>query len=91
MGARAVEKYPYNYLPEAAINILEDLRYNRFWKVQQDMIDRVMPFYNIWTSIESENISGDGYLDKLFMELIGLPWDKCPPLTRDMRNRYRKG
>ena len=54
------------------------------------MIDKVMPFYKLWTSIESEYTSGDGYLDKLCMELIGLPSSRCSPPTRDIRNRYRK-
>ena len=53
------------------------------------MIDKVMPFYKIWTLIESEYTSGDGYLDKLCMELIGLPSSRCCPPTRDIRNRYR--
>ena len=54
------------------------------------MIDKIMPFYKLWTSIESEYTSGDGNLDKLCMELIGLPSSRCSPLTRDIRNRYRK-
>ena len=54
------------------------------------MIDKVMPFYKLWTSIESEYTSGDGYLDKLCMELIGLPSSRFRPPTRDIRNRYRK-
>ena len=89
MGARAIEMYPCNYWPEFGINMLEDLRDNRFEKVQKDMIDKVIPFYKLWTSIESEYTSGDGYLDKLCMELIGLPSSRCSPPTRDIRNRYR--
>jgi len=30
MGARAIEKQPYHYWPEFGINMLEDLRDNRF-------------------------------------------------------------
>ena len=69
--------------------MLEDLRDNRFEKIQKDMIDKVMPFYKLWTLIESEYTSGDGYLDKLCMELIGLPSSRCSLPTRDIRNRYR--
>ena len=54
------------------------------------MIDKVMPFYKLWTLIEYEYTSGDGYLDKLCMELIGSPSSRCSPPTRDIRNRYRK-
>ena len=91
MGARAIEMHPCNYWPEFGINMLEDLRDNRFEKVQKGMIDKVMPFYKLWTSIDSEYTNGDGYLDKLCMELIGLPSSRCSPPTRDLRNRYRKG
>ena len=90
MGARAIEMHPCNYWPEFGVNMLEDLRDNRFEKVQKDMIDKVMPFYKLWTLIESEYTSGDGYLEKLCMELIGLPSSRCRPPTRDIRNRYRK-
>ncbi|SUZ95796.1 uncharacterized protein METZ01_LOCUS48650, partial [marine metagenome] len=48
MGARAIEMHPCNYWPEFGINMLEDLRDNRFEKVQKDMIDKVMPFYKLW-------------------------------------------
>ena len=89
MGARAIEMHPCNYWPEFGINMLEDLRDNRFEKVQKGMIDKVMPFYKLWTKIESEFTSGDGYLDKLCMELVGLPSSRCRPPTRDIRNRYR--
>jgi len=89
MGARAIEMHPCNYWPEFGITMLEDLRGSRFKKVQKDMIDKVMPFYKLWTKIESEFTSGDGYLDKLCMELVGLPSSRCRPPTRDIRNRWR--
>ena len=48
-----------------------------------------MPFHELWVSIEREYTSGDGYLDKLCMELVGLPSHRCRPPTRDVRARYR--
>ncbi len=89
MGARAIEMHPCNYWPEFGINMLADLRAGRYKKVQQAMIKTVMPFMHLWTKIESEFTSGDGYLDKLCMELVGLPSSRCRPPTRDIRNRYR--
>jgi hypothetical protein len=53
------------------------------------MVEEAMPFYKLWTRIEREYTSGDGYLDKLCMELIGLPSSRCRPPTRDVRQRYR--
>lgn len=89
LGARAIEMHPCNYWPEFGITMLEDLRAGRYEKVQQAMIEAVMPFYHLWVKIESEYTSGDGYLDKLCMELVGLPSSRCRPPTRDIRERYR--
>ena len=36
------------------------------------MVDEAMPFYKLWVEIEKTYTSGDGYLDKLCMELVGL-------------------
>ena len=33
---------------------------------------------------------GDGYLDKLCMELVGLPSSRCRPPTRDVRDEFRE-
>ncbi len=89
MGARAIEMHPCNYWPEFGINMLEDLRAGRYEKVQKAMIKSVMPFYHLWVKIESEFTSGDGYLDKLCMELVGLSSSRCRPPTRDIREQYR--
>ena len=49
---------------------------------------RGAPFMRLWEEIENYT-SGDGYLDKLCMELVGLPSSRCRPPTRDIRDRYR--
>jgi len=90
MGARSIEMHICNYWPEFAIRMLEDLKAGRYETVQKAMITGVMPFYHLWTEIETEYTSGDGYLDKLCMELIGLPSSRCRPPTRDIRQRYRE-
>ena len=37
-----------------------------------------------------EYTRGDGFLDKLCMELVGMPSSRCRPPTRDIRERYRQ-
>ena len=54
------------------------------------MANEAKPFYKLWSKIENEYTSGDGYLDKLCMELVGLPSSRCRPPTRDIRNIYRE-
>lgn len=90
MGARGIEVHICNYWPEMGIRILSDLSAGRYEAVQQAMVGSVMPFYHLWTEIESEYTSGDGYLDKLCMELVGLPSSRCRPPTRDIRQLYRE-
>ena len=48
-----------------------------------------LPFYALWQEMETYT-SGDGYLDKLCMELVGLSSSRCRPPTRDVRERFRE-
>ena len=90
MGARSIEMHICNYWPEFAITMLDNLKAGRYKKAQEAIIKSVMPFYHLWTEIEAEYTSGDGYLDKLCMELVGLPSSRCRPPTRDIRRHYRE-
>jgi hypothetical protein len=43
----------------------------------------------LWAEME-EFTGGDGYLDKLCMELVGRGSSRCRPPTRDVRERFRE-
>lgn len=90
MGARAIEVHLCNYWPEQGLKVYENLKNKNYEKVQKDLIEKIMPFYHLWVQIEQEYTSGDGYLDKLCMELVGLPSSRCRPPTRDIRQKYRE-
>ena len=90
LGARAFEVHLSNYWPEWGIRLIEDLDRGRYGEVQQALVAEAMPFYKLWTEIEKSYTSGDGYLDKLCMELVGLDFSRCRPPTRDIRDRYRE-
>lgn len=90
LGARGFEVHTCNYWPEWGVKLVDDLDGRRYEAVQKSMIDNVLPFYRLWRDIESEFTSGDGYLDKLCMELVGLPSSRCRPPTRDIREKYRE-
>ncbi|MBV9219063.1 MAG: dihydrodipicolinate synthase family protein [Methylobacteriaceae bacterium] len=89
LGARAFEVHLSNYWPEWGISLIEDLDRGRYAEVQRALVSQAMPFYKLWTEIEKTFTSGDGYLDKLCMELVGLDSSRCRPPTRDIRDRYR--
>ncbi|MCS6780957.1 MAG: hypothetical protein NZ555_14795, partial [Geminicoccaceae bacterium] len=57
---------------------------------QTMLVREAMPFYKLWVEIEKTYTSGDGYLDKLCMELVGLGSSRCRPPTRDVRPLYRE-
>ena len=90
LGARAYEVHTCNYWPEWGVRLVDLLDSGNYQAVQRDMIANVLPFYRLWREIEAEYTSGDGYLDKLCMELVGLPSSRCRPPTRDVRGHYRE-
>ena len=66
--------------------MLEDRRYE---EVQRELTHVALPFYRLWREMERYT-SGDGYLDKLCMELVGLASSRCRPPTRDVRDEFRE-
>lgn len=89
LGARAFEVHNCNFWPEWGIKLVDEIKRDNFTEVARMLVDEAMPFYKLWMKIESEYTSGDGYLDKLCMELAGLPSSRCRPPTRDIRQKYR--
>jgi dihydrodipicolinate synthase/N-acetylneuraminate lyase len=90
LGARAFEVHLCNYWPEWGIRLIDDLTAGRHPEVQRALVKEAMPFYKLWVEIEKSCTSGDGYLDKLCMELVGLDSSRCRPPTRDVRQLYRE-
>jgi 4-hydroxy-tetrahydrodipicolinate synthase len=90
LGARAFEVHLANYWPEWGIRLIDDLEAGRYRAVQQALVREAMPFYKLWIEMEKTYTSGDGYLDKLCMELVGLDSSRCRPPTRDIRKLFRE-
>ena len=90
LGARAFEVHLANYWPEWGIRLIDDLNAGRHVDVRRALVREAMPFYKLWVEIEKTYTSGDGYLDKLCMELVGLDSSRCRPPTRDIRDKYRE-
>jgi 4-hydroxy-tetrahydrodipicolinate synthase len=90
LGAKAFEVHLANYWPEWGIRLIDAVDAGRWQEIQRMLVDEAMPFYKLWVDIEKGYTSGDGYLDKLCMELVGLDSSRCRPPTRDVRERYRE-
>ena len=89
LGARAFEVHNCNFWPEWGIKLVDEVRAGNYAEIARMLVEEAMPFYKLWVDIEQKFTSGDGYLDKLCMELVGLPSSRCRPPTRDIREPYR--
>ncbi len=88
LGARGVEVHVCNYWPEWGTHLWKLLESRRYVEAQGELVRVVMPFMALWQEMEAYT-GGDGYLDKLCMELVGLGSSRCRPPTRDVRPAYR--
>jgi dihydrodipicolinate synthase/N-acetylneuraminate lyase len=90
LGATAFEVHHCNFWPEWGIKLIDQVRAGNYPEIARMLVEEGMPFYKLWVEIEQTYTSGDGYLDKLCMELIGLPSSRCRPPTRDIRNTHKE-
>jgi len=90
LNAKAFEVHMCNFWPEWGAKLINEVKNKKFEEIARMMVEEAMPFYKLWVEIETNYTSGDGYLDKLCMELVGLPSSRCRPPTRDVRKKYRK-
>ena len=90
LGAKAFEVHLCNHWPEWGVKLLGALEAGDYKQVELNMIKEALPYYRLWKKIEQTYTVGDGFVDKLCMELIGLPSSRCRPPTRDIREQYRE-
>jgi len=90
LNATAFEVHMCNFWPEWGVKLINEVKNKNFEEIARMMVEEAMPFYKLWVEIETNYTSGDGYLDKLCMELAGLPSSRCRPPTRDVREEYRQ-
>jgi len=88
LGARAIEVHVSNFWPRWALDLWSLLEAGEYERAQRELVRVAMPFMKLWQEME-QFTSGDGYLDKLCMELVGLGSSRCRPPTRDIRDQFR--
>jgi dihydrodipicolinate synthase/N-acetylneuraminate lyase len=89
LGATAIELHVCTYWPEWGLQLWDLLKRGEYVQAQLELVRVGMPFMALWQEMELRT-SGDGYLDKLCMELVGLPSSRCRPPTRDLRSEFRE-
>jgi len=89
LGARGIEVHVCNYWPQWGVKLWGLLESQQYVEAQRELVNVAMPFMALWQEME-RHTSGDGYLDKLCMELVGIGSSRCRPPTRDVREKYRE-
>ncbi|MFN8619981.1 MAG: dihydrodipicolinate synthase family protein [Chloroflexota bacterium] len=89
LGAQAIEIHIANHWPQWAVKLWQTLEARQYPEAQAMIMDVLLPYMRLWDRME-QFTSGDGYLDKLCMELVGLPSSRNRPPTRDVRERFRE-
>ena len=84
-----MELHICNHWPQFGVRLWQLLEEGEYVEVQREMVRVILPFMNLWREIQ-QFTAGDGYLDKLCMELVGLPSSRCRPPTRDVRQQFRE-
>lgn len=90
LGARGFEVHVCNYWPQWGAALIKSLNQQDYSEVQNMLLKAAQPFMRLWMKIDQEYTGGDGHLDKLCMELVGLPSSRSRPPTRDIRKLYRE-
>jgi len=88
LGARAIELHICNHWPQFGVRLWQLLEERKYEESQREMVRVLQPYMHLWAEMEKYT-SGDGYLDKLCMELVGLDSSRCRPPTRDVRATFR--
>lgn len=88
LGGRAIELHICNHWPQFGVQLWQLLEAGKYEDAQREMVRVLQPYMRLWAEMETYT-SGDGYLDKLCMELVGLDSSRCRPPTRDVREQFR--
>jgi dihydrodipicolinate synthase/N-acetylneuraminate lyase len=89
LGGRGINLHPSNYWPAWGLRLWQLLEAGQYAQAQAEMSRVVAPYYDLCGEI-AEFTGGEGHLDKLCMELIGLDGGRCRPPTRDIRPQFRE-
>jgi 4-hydroxy-tetrahydrodipicolinate synthase len=87
LGARGIEVHVCNYWPQWGVRMWDLLENHEYVAAQKELVRVVMPFMMLWQEMEAHT-AGDGYLDKLCMELVGIGSSCCRPPTRDVKTKF---
>lgn len=89
MGARGINLHVSNDWPQWGQELWKTLECRQYAEAQQEITRVVQPFYDLGEEV-ARFTGGEGHLDKLYLEYVGLAGGRCRPPTRDIRALYRE-
>ena len=89
MGARGINLHASNYWPQWGQQFWQMLESRKYAEAQQEMTRVVQPYYDLGVEV-ARFTGGEGHLDKLCLEYVGLEGGRCRPPTRDIRAAFRE-
>jgi len=93
LGARGLNTHPSNFWPEWGINLWNLLEAHKYVEAQAEVEKVIWPFYDVYAEAASYT-GGEGHVDKLCLELVGLtggvnrrPTRPLPPQIKEKLRR----
>ncbi len=87
LGARGINLHASNYWPQWGQKFWEMMEAGQYAEAQREQTRVVQPYYDLCTEVAAYT-GGEGHLDKLCLEYVGLEGGRCRPPTRDIRPLY---
>lgn len=87
LGARGINLHASNYWPQWGQKFWEMMEAGQYAEAQREQTKVVQPYYDLCVEVAAYT-GGEGHLDKLCLEYVGLEGGRCRPPTRDIRQLY---
>jgi dihydrodipicolinate synthase/N-acetylneuraminate lyase len=84
MGARGINVHISNYWPQWGQRLWNLLEAGRYADAQHEMTRVLQPYYDLCDEVAAYT-GGEGHVDKLCLEYVGLDGGRCRPPARDIR------
>lgn len=89
LGARGINTHPSNYWPEWGVKMWGLLEERKYLEAQRECSRVISAYYELAGEVERFT-GGEGHLDRLCLELVGLDSSRSRPPMRDIRPAFRE-
>lgn len=89
LGARGINTHPSNYWPAWGVRMWNLLEERKYLEAQQESSRVISAYYELAAEVEKFT-GGEGHLDRLCLELVGLDSSRSRPPMRDIRPAFRE-